>query len=131
MSFAEDPYRGRQKKKSPLSGYLPALGLILAVALAAVSYVLSAPVHDLLIDNIDDFPIEPEIQYVVAVVLFAALVLFAGLLYAAFAPKPPQTVSESELKKERIEYEKERRARKKRKKDANRKMAREREKSGH
>lgn len=130
MSFAEDPYRGRRRKKSPLSAYLPVLGLFLAVALGAVAYVLSAPVHELLIDNIADFPTETEIQYVVALILFGVLVLFAGLIYAAFAPKPPKTVSEADLKKERIEIDKEKRARKKRKREANRKMAKERERMG-
>lgn len=100
MSF-EDEYVHRQKKKNPITPFLPALGLILAVALGAISYVLSEPVHTLLIDNISNFPTQIEVQYVVAVGLFATLILLVAMIYAAFAPKPPKLVSETELKKER------------------------------
>lgn len=130
MSFAEDEYRGRRKKKNPLAPFLPLLGLVLAVALAAVAFILSAPVHDLLKENIADFPVETEVQYVIAVVLFIVLVLFAGMLYAAFAPKPPKLVSESELKRERIEIDREKRAKKKRRRELARKASRERERGG-
>lgn len=115
------------KNSSSLNKFLPALGLVLAVALAAVSYVLSAPVTEFLEGNINNFPDpvqQPEIQYVVAVVLFAVLLMFVALLYAAGAPKPEKMISEAELKRERDELAAEKRRRKRQRRRVQREMAR-------
>jgi membrane protein implicated in regulation of membrane protease activity len=113
--------------KSSLNAFLPVIGLLLALALGAVAYVLSGPAHDFLMQNVSGVPDQPEVQYVVAGVLWLLLLLLSGMIYAMFAPKPTKTASEAQLKKEKIEMQKEAVARKKRQQEINRNMARERE----
>lgn len=123
--------RRDDKKKSSLNAFLPAMGFLMIIALGAVSYVLSAPIQEFLIDNvISDFPAEVEGQYAVAGALFLVLLMLTGMIYAAFAPKPQQRVTEKELKKEKEEAEAERRARKKRQQELRKQAAREREQNG-
>lgn len=113
MSF-EDEYVRVKKKKSPLRVLFPLFGFIMAIALGAIAYILSPDAHELLIKYVDNFPADEQIQYVVAGVLFVVLVLFAGMIYAMFAPKPPKQVTEKELQRLKDAKEKERRARKRR-----------------
>lgn len=128
MSFAEDEYVRSKKKKNPLTPFLPVLGLVLAVALGAIAFILSKPAHEFLMKQIETFPQETEVQYVVAGALFIVFLLFAGLIYAIFAPKQEKLVTERELKKEKDYKEKERLAAKKRKRQIQAKMAAERSK---
>jgi hypothetical protein len=128
MSF-EDEYVRRPVKKNPLNAYLPILGLILAVALGAIAFVLSEPLHTLLMDNFDTIPPDKEVQYAIGGITFFVFVLFAGLLYAAFSPKSEKTVSERELQKERVAKNKQKESNRKRKRKLNLKAAQEREAS--
>lgn len=127
MSF-EDEYVRKKKKKDPITAFLPAIGLLLAVAIGAVSYILSDPAHQFLIDNMNDVPADKEVGYVVAVVIFIVLMLFIAMIYAAFAPKPTKLVSERQLQKEKDEMERERLQRKKRQREVQRKLSEERNK---
>lgn len=128
MSF-EDEYaaKRRPKSKNSINAFLPVMGLLLAVALGAVAFVLSGPVHELVMDNMSSFPAGTTAQYVVAGALFVILLMVSGLLYAAFIPKPKQKVTEASLKREKEEVEAERLARKKRQKELQRQAARDRE----
>ena len=134
MSF-EDEYTGRSRQKSSINKWLPAFGFLLLIALAAISFVLSEPVHELLYvqlfeqSEIENFTPPEEsfdqeiVQYGVGVVLFFALVLVVGLLYAAFAPKKQKTISERDLKKERQQMEREAKARQIQKQKMNKQYA--------
>jgi hypothetical protein len=125
MSF-EDEYAGRPKKKNPLAGLLPFLGLILAVALGAIAWVLSEPVQELVVDNIRDFPADQQGQIIVTGGLWVLLLLFSGLLYTLFAPKPTKLISEKHLKHERDDMYKEQAAKRKRRQQIARKLSKER-----
>lgn len=122
----ENEYVKRRRKKNPLNAFLPILGLILAIALGAVSYVLSEPLQDFLVANVNNFPSEQEAQIVVGVVLFVVLLLFAALIYAIFAPKPPRMISENVLRDERVQKEKDRVKAKRRRQQLNREAAKRR-----
>lgn len=124
MSF-EDEYSGRdmEAQKTSIRAFLPVMGFFLLIALGAVSYVLSAPVHELVMENVDGVPADQEVQYLVAGVLFVVLMMFVGMLYAAFAPKPQKRVTEAELKRERVAVQREKEARRRNRRDVNRKMA--------
>ena len=81
-------------------------------------------------DNIDGFPNDAEtkdqMQYIVSGVIFVLLMSIGGFVYALFAPKPPKTVSDSDLKAERLAMARAERQRKKRRREAHRKMSEER-----
>ena len=114
MAF-EDEYKGRQKKKDPLKAFLPAIGLLLALAFAAIAFFLREPVQQLLIDqNVLTEPVDEKVGYVIGGVIFLVLMLFAGFIFALFAPKPAKRVTESELKKEREAMQREAQERKER-----------------
>lgn len=132
MSF-EDEYAGKGRgKKKGLAPWLPVMGLLLAVALGAIAYVLSGPLHELLYNEFflpqgyQDFQDE-SFKYLISVILFMVLLTFSGLLYAAFQPSRANKVTERELKKERERRHREIAERKRRKQMINRKVARERE----
>jgi len=128
MSFSEHEYVKGKQTRDPIRPFLPVIGLFMIVALGAIAFVLSTPVHELLMDQISDFPEEQEVQYVVGVVIFLLLVLVMSLIYAAFAPKPARTVSEKELKQEKAAIERERLAKKRRRRQMRKQMYEDREK---
>lgn len=123
----EDQYEKEEKKSKGITNtaLLPLFGLLIIVALGAISFVASEPAHQLLLDNIEgnSIPDEPEVQYAIALALFFVLLAFVSMIYAIFAPKPDRIVPEAQLKKEKMLKERERKAQKKRKMEANRKMA--------
>ena len=137
MGF-EDEYAGKQKKKDPLRAFLPVIGLILALAFAAIAYSIMEPVHKLIADNVDGFP-EPEMDtgvmedkyptYAVAGGIFVALVMVATVFFALFAPKPHKQVTENELKDEKRAIERENQERKRRKAKIRQQAMRERKES--
>jgi uncharacterized BrkB/YihY/UPF0761 family membrane protein len=130
MAF-ENEYVKTKKKKSPLAPFLPVLGLILAVALVAIAYTLSPTVLELLEENIDNFPKDTEeIKYVVTGALFLVLLLFAGMIYALFSPKPPKLATDAQLRQERTDLERERRMKKRRRRETYKKMSEERRQRG-
>ena len=128
MSF-EDEYARQEKKKNPLTAFLPLLGLMLAAAFGLIAYIVSEPVQDMLVQNISGFPREQEAQYVVAAVIFISLVLIGGVIYSIFAPKPPKLVTERELKKERDRREQEEKDKKRRRRKVQEQMAEDRRKN--
>jgi len=127
-SFREEfpEYEPEEEKKSvSIGAFLPILGLVLAIALGAIAFVLSEPATQLLRDNLDDIPAADEVQYVVGGMIFLMLLMLSGMIYAMFAPKPQKRVTEQDLKKERTMKEREKLAAKKRKHALNRKAAEE------
>ena len=128
----QDQYEQEEDKSKGLTtnALLPVLGLLLAVALGAIAYVMSEPAHQFLIEQLPDQPdlAEPNLQYVIAGALFLMMLALVSLVYAAFAPKPDKIVPESELRKEKALKERQLKAAKKRKQEMNRRAAKERNK---
>jgi flagellar biosynthesis/type III secretory pathway M-ring protein FliF/YscJ len=139
--MSSQEYISKASKKNSIARWLPALGFLLVLALGAVSYVISEPVHEAVYSAMFEEQelmrgigrgspssfMQPTGQYGVAFVIFIVLLLLVGILYAIFAPKPKIRVHESELKKERIQNEQDRRREKLRKQKINKQMAAERE----
>jgi hypothetical protein len=141
MSF-EDEYveQYRQKGKNNIAKWLPALGLMLVLALVAIAFVLAEPVHEFVYEQFfferelengtapaDSFN-QDEMQYVVGGVIFMAMLLFAGFLYALMAPRTNKpVVTERDLKKERQGIHKEKKRAKVRRQKINKQYAKERE----
>ncbi|MBC7869404.1 MAG: hypothetical protein H7Y09_01085 [Chitinophagaceae bacterium] len=125
----EDEYAAKKRRstKNPVTAFLPAIGLILAVVLAAVAYVISGPAHDFLAKQDIGIPSNDEVQYVIAGVLWLLLVLLTAMIYAMFAPKPEKLATEAQMKKEKVANQKETLARKKRQHEINRQVAKDRE----
>lgn len=125
----EDQYEKRETKKKGITNnaLMPLFGLLLVLALGAIAFVASAPIHELLLENVDGdtIPEDTEVQYVIAAGLFLMLLALVSMIYAMFAPKPDKIVPEAELKKEKAEVERQRRMQKRKRQEANRKMARE------
>jgi NADH:ubiquinone oxidoreductase subunit 3 (subunit A) len=139
MSF-EDEYVGRSRKKSGIAPWLPALGLILVVALAGVSFVLSEPVHEAVYEaffrdeeiasgtfGTEDSFDQENMQYVVGGIMFLVLLMTVGFLYAVFSPKGPKKITEADMRKERKQKQAEILAAKKHKQAMNKQYAKERE----
>lgn len=128
MSF-EDEYVAKPKKKNALNAFLPLIGLFLIAAAVGVGFVMSGPVagwlrDTVLVDNYDDINENFEVVKLVSGAVVAVIILlFAAMLYAAFAPKPTKLTNERELKREKEAKLAEQIARKKRKQEVNRKMA--------
>jgi len=111
------------KKKDPIAPFLPIIGLVIIVLAGGFSFLVSAPAHDFLRDQLgSQIPNEPEVQYAIALGIFLLIVLMIGMVYAAFQPKPEMTVSERELDREKKQREKERLERKKRQRRMKEKM---------
>lgn len=115
------------QKNSSFNAFLPALGFVLVIALGAVSYLLSGPLHRFLLEQNLGIPANVEVQYLIAGLLWIVLMLFSSMMYAAFAPKPDKMASERQLKVEKEDKQKQEAARKKRQQEINRKVAKERE----
>lgn len=132
MSF-ETEYTKGTRKKDPLNAFLPVIGLLLAVCFAVIAFFTYEPAHEFLVEQISTLPQQgdegyEEMGYVVGVGIFLILMMFAAMLYAVFAPKPPKLATEAQLKKERQATAAEKAARKRRKQQINKQAAADREK---
>lgn len=141
MSSVERAYIERMSKRNRIAKWLPALGFLLAIAMAALAFILSEPVHSWMYETFfaeaeairgiqgtaDSFDQE-IVQYAVGGVMFFVFMVFFATIYALFAPKRKIKVSEKQLKKERDEKQLAVRRDKKRRQQLNKKMAAEREK---
>lgn len=127
-----DEYSGRaagaKEKKGNLRPYLPALGLILAICMGAISAVLAEPVTTFLAKKMPAINTAgPNIRWVIGGVIFLVLIGISSLILAAAAPKEKtnELATEKRLKQEKVDKEKERLEAKKRKREVQRKMAEE------
>ena len=139
MSF-EDEYAGRNRKRSGITPWLPALGFLLLIALGGISFVLSEPAHELIYENFfqereisegtfgteESFDQE-NMQYVVGGIIFLSMLMLVGLLYTMFAPKGPKKITEADMLKERKQKQAAVLQAKKRKQMMNKEFAKERE----
>ncbi|GAB4526421.1 MAG: hypothetical protein OHK0046_43180 [Anaerolineae bacterium] len=117
----------RRRSKNPINAFLPLMGLLMLIALGAIAFVLSEPLHELLLENVADFPADNSGRLTVGGFIFTLLLMLSAMLYALFAPKPEKTVNEAQLMKERKEAAEEKRRRRQRMQENNRLAARERE----
>jgi uncharacterized protein HemX len=98
----------------------PVIGLVLGVALAAISWVLAPGAYQFIRQRLPQFSIgtltEGQVTAIVGVFIFALLVALASVIVAAFAPrKGRHDTRDAALRKEKdamLRAEKERKARK-------------------
>lgn len=139
--MSNQEYISKMSEKNSSAKWLPALGFLLIIALGAVSFVLSEPLHKAIYEAMfqsqelsrgigptspDSFMQKP-MQYGVGLIIFIVLVLFMSMLYTIFSPKQRYKVHEKDLKKERDLNDQERRKEKLRKQKINKQMAAERQ----
>jgi uncharacterized membrane protein len=109
-------YNIKDYKKS--RGLWPVYGLVLAIALGAISYVLGPSLYDFVLTRSPDFNTgtytREQVELFFAGIIFFVLLTIVALLVAVFVPRSKTTVKDAELVKERNDMEKARRARKKR-----------------
>jgi hypothetical protein len=86
-------------------GLWPVMGLLLALALGAISYLIAPSVEDAIKDLLPQFSTSgmpaSQVRIVFTLLTFVVLISFAALFVALFMPKRPLQVRESDLKKER------------------------------
>lgn len=126
--MTDEDYRMRQKKGVSPRAFLPAIGLILIIAFAAIAYVASTPLQRSLGNDLG-MPDANTGRIFFGVATFLVLTLFTGLLFAVLAPKKGKQVSERDMDRERKLKQADDIMRKKRKEQAKVKMAQERKKN--
>jgi H+/Cl- antiporter ClcA len=109
-----------KKAKSPVNGWMPVLGLILATCSGVLAYALSPIVSEWLDQQSNRWP--PSVMtaeqstWVVAFVLFVVGLMIAATIVAVFAPKKRSQVTDKDLVEGRKEMFKDKRRQKKRQK---------------
>jgi predicted membrane protein len=92
-------------KKSPISAFLPAMGLILLIAFGVISWVLAPDLLRWTVREFDGFSgneFEPIIMKTAfAALIFLVLTSLTGLAVAIFVPRKRSKVKENDLNKER------------------------------
>ncbi|MEM6280792.1 MAG: hypothetical protein AAF787_01250 [Chloroflexota bacterium] len=126
--------QGRQK--SPISGWIPAIGFIMAVCFAAIGWALSEPLLDYTIDTFRGFDgnelddVHPDaMQFAFAAFIWLVLLCVGSFIVAAAAPRKKSQVKEKDLKSEKEELLKEQKRRKKRQIQMQKEAARQRKAS--
>ena len=109
-------YNIEDYKKS--RGLWPVYGLVLAVALGAIAYLLAPRLYDFVLTrspsfNIGTYTREQVELFFAGIIFFVLLAITAGFV-AMFVPRKKTDVKDTDLVKERKQAEAERRARKKR-----------------
>lgn len=114
----------REKKiKRKGQSYWPVFGLVLALALGVISWVVSPSAFNWLGTWLKGFPPagvpRPTLELLITVILFVVLSLFAALLVALAMPKKKSAVNEKQLAEERERMIEEKRMRRMRQKQMN------------
>ncbi len=117
-------YKAPEKK--PTRGMWPVYGLVMAVALGVISYILAPTVLEFVRRQSPRFSIGnlPEEQVVLffAGIIFLVLLGIGTLILAFAAPRKKSEVKDKQLVKEKEQMQAEQRARKKRQLEIQRKM---------
>jgi hypothetical protein len=111
-----------QRKPTKNRAFLPLIGFILAVALAAIAWIISPEVVKFLGSHLRGFPRGPQMNTYTAIVLFIMFGGVAALIVAAAVPKKKSQVKEKDLVQERKEMVAAKAARKKRQRMLNKDM---------
>jgi hypothetical protein len=113
-------------EEKPRRGLWPLYGLLMALAVGAISYVLAPELLRFVRSRSQDFNIgnltEEQVILLFAGVIFLVLMAIATLILAFAAPKKKSQVKDASLVKEKKLMEAERRARKKRQLEIQRKL---------
>jgi len=109
-------------RKTPQRGkaFWPALGLMLALASAGLSYAATPSVIGFLKSNLRGFPNDKKIPIIVGVTLFALIVLILSLIVAFAVPRKKSAVTEIQISKDRKAMVNEKMARKIKQREINR-----------
>ena len=117
------------KPKRPMQAYWPVFGLLLALALGAISWAVTPATFDWLGTWLKGFPPagvpRSTLELIITVIIFAVLGLFASLLVAMGMPKKKSAVNEKQLTEARAEMIQEKRMRRLRQKQMNKSRTRE------
>ena len=117
-------YRVAEKKKN--RGMWPFYGLLMALSMGGIAYVLGPRLYEYVSRRSPNFSIgtlsEQEVILLFSAAIFLVLMSVAGLVVAIFAPKRQSEVKDRDLARERQQRDAERRARKKRNRELDRKM---------
>ena len=106
-------------------GLWPIIGLLLAIALGVISYVLAPTVITWLRDRNARFglTLDPQVfQLLIAGVIFVILITIFALIVAAATPKKMINVKETDLIKERMQGKMHKQYEQKRQRQLNRKL---------
>jgi hypothetical protein len=107
-----------RKQKTRFGGWMPVLGLILAVALGFISYLSGPPVAEWLGNQSSNFPPagvnDQIVNYGMRGVVFVVLLMASWSLVAAFAPRSRSRVTDKEMVGSRKEILDDKKSRKKR-----------------
>ncbi len=113
-------------KKKSKRGLWPVLGLVLIVALLIISYTLAPTVIEFCKTNFRGFTTrgtDPQVvHWLFTILIFLVLGAFTALFVALFAPKKAINVKESDLAKERVEMQQQKRMDRLRQRKINRQM---------
>lgn len=114
--MSEQDYNIKDYKRS--RGLWPLYGLVLAIALGAIAYVLGPKLYDFVLDRSPNFNTgtytREQVELFFAGIIFLVLLAIVAGFVAMFAPRKKTTVKDTDLIKERKQREAARRARKKR-----------------
>lgn len=120
----------QKETKNPFRAWLPVLGFVLALCAAAIGWYLAPGLIDWVDRQAPGFDrdiLDPLImQLAFAGFIFFVVVGFAGIVVSAALPKKKSRVVESDLKKERMEINREKARRKKRQAQLAKEAARQR-----
>ncbi|NWF68939.1 MAG: hypothetical protein HXY40_07625 [Chloroflexi bacterium] len=108
MAFNKQAEQERKKG----TALLPAMGFILIVAFGVIAWFTSAPIRDFLDSRLGANLSGPEMQFVVGLTVFLALLMVSWLVYAIAAPRKRDDVKDADLMKERKAAQAEKDARK-------------------
>jgi hypothetical protein len=115
----------KEPEKKQRRGMWPVYGLFMAIALGAISYVLSPELLKFIRQRSPNFSIgtlpEDQVLLFFGGIIFLILLSFGTLIIAAAVPKKKNQVKDAELVREKKAIEAEQRARKKRQLEIQRK----------
>jgi hypothetical protein len=116
----------RVAEKKSRRGLWPLYGLLMALALGAISYVLGPVVLQFMRSRSAQFSIgtlnDQQVELLLSGIVFVLLLAFATLILAVAAPKKKSEVKDAALVKEKRQMEVERKQRRKRELEIQRKL---------
>ncbi|MEL6149074.1 MAG: hypothetical protein AAFV33_25630 [Chloroflexota bacterium] len=123
----------QEKPKSPISGWIPAIGFIMMVTFAVIGWALSDPLLEWTVDYFNGFEgnelddVHPDaMQFAFGAFIWLVLLCAGSLIVAAAAPRKKSRVKEKDLKTEKDDIIKEKKRRKKRQIEMQKEAARQR-----
>jgi hypothetical protein len=117
-------YKVPEKKNR--RGMWPVYGLLMALAIGAISYVLAPELLKFVRQRAPQFSVgtlpESQVELIFAAAIFLVLIAVVTFLLAIFVPKKKSDIKDTHLVKEKKAMEAERLARKKRQREVQKKL---------